>query len=121
MLGLTFKKTLMSIRPFCMSQRVYTKELGNMPTGKATDDYFLEESEVVTRFMWIIHQFRLLDLKTLDWDKNFDDYNIDSLQQIAIITSVEHEFHTIFEDRIFENFRTFGAIKDYIVKDHNCF
>ena len=29
---------------------------------------------------------------------------MDSLEQIALLTAIEEEFHTVFEDRVFENF-----------------
>ena len=35
-----------------------------------------------------------------------DEQGFDSLETTAILTSIEHEFHTIFEDRVFENFDT---------------
>ena len=46
----------------------------------------------------------MFDLHKLNWDASFDDLGIDSLEQTALLTSIEHEFHTVFEDRVFENF-----------------
>lgn len=37
------------------------------------------------------------------------------------MTSIEHEFHTIFEDNIFENMEHLNNVKDHIVMDHNAF
>ena len=45
----------------------------------------------------------------------------DIYEQNAMLTSLEHEFHTVFEDRLFESFENFEEIKKYIVSDHNCF
>ena len=75
------------------------------------NDSYLEETEVITRMKFVIHQYYLLDLKTLDWDADFEDLGLDSLDQTAIITSIEHEFNTIFEDRVFDNFENFNQIK----------
>ena len=69
-------------------------------------DEYLDESEVVTRIMHVLNQFSTYDLRTLDWSKNFSDQGIDSLEQIAIITSLEHEFHTVFEDNVFDSMET---------------
>ena len=33
---------------------------------KIADD-FLDETEVITRMLWVLHQFQLYNLKTLDW------------------------------------------------------
>ena len=75
----------------------------NRENPLAVDEY-LDETEVHTRMSWILHQFRLFDLHKLDWEANFDAIGIDSLECTAVLTSFEHEFHTVFEDRVFENF-----------------
>jgi len=69
------------------------------------DDY-LDETEVQTRMSQVLHSFAIFDLHKLNWDAKFEDLGIDSLESTALLTSVEHEFHTVFEDRIFENFTT---------------
>jgi len=66
---------------------------------------------------WAIYNFHLLDLETLNWNLSFDDQGLDSLDQTAIITSIEHEFHTVFEDKVFENLETFNEIKEFLVRD----
>ena len=81
----------------------------------------MDESEVVTRIMHVLHTFQLYDLKTLDWQKNFDDQGIDSLEMTAVVTSIEHEFHTIFEDHVFDSFVNFNQIKQHLVNDYNAF
>ena len=86
-----------------------------------TDDVFLEETEVITRMYHVFHQFRLFEIKNFDWKKSFKDHGLDSLEQTMLLTSIEHEFHTVFEDRVFENFKNFDEVRDWIVKDHNCF
>ena len=81
----------------------------------------MDESEVVTRMMWVLNQFAIYDLKTLDFGKNFDDQGIDSLEMTAVVTSMEHEFHTIFEDHVFDSFTNFNQIKQHLVNDFNAF
>ena len=61
-----------------------------------------------TRISQVIENYKILDLHKLDWEKDFDECGIDEYEQTAILTSIEHEFHTVFEDRIFENFRNFN-------------
>ena len=81
----------------------------------------LDESEIITRIHHVLNQFKLYDLATLDWQKPFDEYGIDSLESTAIITSIEHEFHLIFEDNVFDSFENFNDIKRQICSDHNAF
>ena len=69
----------------------------------------------------VIYNFKILDLHKLNWDDEFDKNGIDEYEQTAILTSIEHEFHTVFEDRIFENFTTFNQVLKFVVSDHNCF
>lgn len=69
----------------------------------------------------MLDKFKLLDLFKLDWNQHFDNLGIDEYEQTAILTSIEHEFHTIFEDRVFENFTTFNEVKKFIATDLNCF
>ena len=85
------------------------------------DESFLDETEVQTRMSQVIHNFKLLDLHTLDWRATFENLGLDIYEQNALLTSIEHEFHTVFEDRIFENFETFDEVKKFIANDHNCF
>ena len=81
----------------------------------------LDESEVITRIMFVLHQFKLFDLETLNWKKPFATQGMDSLESTAFITSVEHEFHTIFEDNVFDSFDNIDDVRRQITLDHNAF
>ena len=83
-------------------------------------DNYLDETEVQTRMSKVLHGFKLFDLHTLDWTENLDKI-CDEYEQTAILTSIEHEFHTVFEDRVFENFKNLDEVKAFITADHNCF
>ena len=82
---------------------------------------YMDESEVVTRMMFVLHQFRIYDLNKLDWATPFETQGIDSLETTAFLTSFEHEFHTIFEDNIFDSFENLDQVKKHITNDHNAF
>jgi len=69
----------------------------------------------------VIHKFRILNLKELDWSKTFEELGMDEYEQIAMLTSFEHEFHTVFEDRVFENFTNLNQVMQFIASDHNSF
>ena len=84
------------------------------------DDY-LDESEVVTRMMYVLKEFGIYDLNNIDWGTKWYDQGIDSLEQTALLTSFEHEFHTIFEDNVFDHFENFDQVKEHITRDHAAF
>ena len=86
----------------------------------AVDEY-LDESEVHTRISYVLNQFKIFDLHTLNWNDSFEKLGIDSLETTALLTSIEHEFHTVFEDRVFENFENLHQVLRFIATDHNCF
>ena len=69
----------------------------------------------------VIYNYKLLDLKGLDWSKSYEELGLDEYEWTAILTSIEHEFHTVFEDRVFESFNNFQEIQGFIARDHNCF
>ena len=43
-------------------------------------DKYLDESEVVTRMMYILKEFGIYDLKNIDWQTKWQDQGIDSLE-----------------------------------------
>ena len=69
----------------------------------------------------IIYKFGQMDLNKLDWQANFDQLGLDEYEQIALLTSIEHEFHTIFEDNVFDNFKNLEQVLKFVASDHNCF
>ena len=71
--------------------------------------------------MHVLNQFGCYDLRTLDWAKSFEENGIDSLDQIAIITSLEHEFHTIFEDNVFDSLESLNECRERLSKDYAAF
>lgn len=92
-----------------------------MPKDQLALDEYLDDSEVQTRMSQVIYNFHLLDLAKLDWDANFEQNGLDEYEQIAVITGIEHEFHTVFEDHVFDNFKNFNEIRRFVGNDHNCF
>ena len=43
------------------------------------------------------------------------------MDTIAIVTSVEEEFHTVFEDNVFDMFRSFEDVAGYLVTLHDAY
>ena len=81
----------------------------------------MDETEVITRMLFILKEMSIYDLEKVDWAAPFDQQGIDSLETVALLTSFEHEFHTIFEDNVFDHFETLDQVKQHLVNDHNAF
>ena len=94
---------------------------GPMGRQDKRGDTYLDESEIVTRMLYVLNAFGIYDLSNIDWTTKWVDQGMDSLEQTAFLTSFEHEFHTIFEDNLFEHFETFEQVKNHILSDHACF
>lgn len=75
------------------------------------DDETLSKSEVRTRIIHILRHFPTIDLRNIDWNAHImNGLGLDSLDRIALLTSVEHEFKTIFEDNLFDNLDTLNQV-----------
>ena len=48
--------------------------------NKNAIDEYLDETEVQTRMSLILHGFKLFDLHTINWDANFEEVGMDSLE-----------------------------------------
>ncbi len=69
-----------------------------------------------------MRQFNFKDLEESDLSADYEkDLNLDSLEWTALVTSIEHEFHTVFEDRLYEHFRTIDQFINLLEKDHMAF
>lgn len=97
--------------------RVIDAHLSEHPLG----DFYGEQlttkpkSEIKTRIIHVLRHFEKLDLKTIDWDADLEkDLKLDDLERIALITSVEHEFKTIFEDNFFDNIISLNDMVNYV-------
>ncbi|KAM3146833.1 hypothetical protein pb186bvf_000987 [Paramecium bursaria] len=80
------------------------------------DDQSLTYGEVEARFMKILRHFEKINLQQVDWNGHLNkDLGLDSLERIALVTSIEHEFTVVFEDRVFDNLHTLNDLKKQIV------
>lgn len=93
-----------------------------MPSDRGLKaDEYLDDTEVHTRMNYVLNNFKIFDLEKISYESSFEELGLDSLDQTALLTSMEHEFHVVFEDRLFENFKTLGEVRRFIGSDHNCF
>ena len=89
-----------------------------IPDAEPYDDELtpLRLPEIKTRILFVLNKYEQVALNDkFDWKGEFDkDFGLDSLDKIAIITSIEEEFHTVFEDNAFDNFISFSDVADFI-------
>lgn len=45
------------------------------------------------------------------------DLKLDSLERTAMIVAIEHEFKTVFEDNVFDNFKSIDEIVTFLARD----
>ena len=84
-------------------------------------DGFLDESEIITRINHVIYLFKEWDIASLDFKKSWEQNQFDDYTKEAVLTSIEHEFHIVFEDHLYESFENLDQVKRYLLTDHNAF
>ena len=95
--------------------------LDNFKENK-NDPVFLDRCEVETRILKRLYDSELVDLNTFNFNKDIrDDLKLDSLNIVVILTEIENEFTTVFEDRVFESVRRLGELVDILVRDEKVF
>eukprot|EP01016_Furgasonia_blochmanni_P008869 TRINITY_DN1365_c0_g1_i4.p2 TRINITY_DN1365_c0_g1~~TRINITY_DN1365_c0_g1_i4.p2 ORF type:complete len:302 (+),score=45.04 TRINITY_DN1365_c0_g1_i4:10-915(+) len=86
------------------------------------DARFLDRNEIEARIMKVLTHFDKVNLKKFKWEDQMDsDLRLDSLEQTALLVAIEHEFHIVFEDRVFENFSNLDQVVRFINSDHYAF
>ena len=74
------------------------------------------------RIYKILRNFETLDMKKFTWEMHLTkDLQLDSLQKIAFLTSVEEEFKTIFEDTVFDNIDDIPTLLRLLRKDYRIY
>jgi acyl carrier protein len=72
--------------------------------------------------MKVLSHFDKVNLKTFNWEDELgNSLKLDSLEQTALLVAVEHEFHIVFEDRVFENFTNLEQVIRFIATDNYAF
>ncbi len=86
------------------------------------NDILLDRTEIQARIYDILRQMDLMPLEQFDFDADYQkELGLDSLEWTAIVTSIENEFHTVFQDSLYEHYRTVNEFVDVIAGDHSCF
>jgi acyl carrier protein len=86
------------------------------------EDSLLDITEIHARIYNLLRQFDFKPLEEIDFEADYEKgLGLDSLEWTALITSIEHEFHTVFEDKLYEHLRTINDYVSIIEKDFTCF
>ena len=86
------------------------------------ENLLLDRTEIHARIYNLLRQFDFKPLEEIEFDGDYEkDLGLDSLEWTALITSIEHEFHTVFEDTLYEHLRTINDFVALIEKDVSCF
>jgi len=87
------------------------------------DIYPLRMPEIKTRILFVLSKYEQIALsEQFNWKGDLEkDFGLDSLDRIAIITSIEDEFHTVFEDNVFDNMKSFDDVAQFIGTLHDAY
>ena len=77
----------------------------------------LERNEIETRVTNVLRYYEKINLREFKFTQSFEELGLDSLEKTAIITSIEHEFNTLFSDNQFDHFETLDQIVKEMEKD----
>lgn len=66
----------------------------------------LDETEIRARIYNILRQFDFMDLDKINFNADYEkELGLDSLDWNALLTSIEYEFNTLFNDNFYEHWR----------------
>lgn len=74
--------------------------------------------QVETRILKILYDSELADIKDFAFSMDIrKDLNLDSLSITVLISSIEQEFSTIFDEDVYEDCKTLGEVVDILIED----
>lgn len=74
--------------------------------------------KVETRILKILYDSELADIRDFAFSMDIrKDLNLDSLSITVLISSIEQEFSTIFDEDVYEDCKTLGEVVDILIED----
>ena len=74
--------------------------------------------EVETRILKILYDSELADINDFSFNQDIrKDLNLDSLSITVLISSIEEEFSTIFDEDVYEDCKNLGEVVDILIQD----
>lgn len=82
----------------------------------------IDETDIRARIYNLLRQFDFMELDKFDFSKDYEkELGLDSLDWTAILTSIEYEFHTVFNDTFYEHWRTLEEVVQHLKGDEFLF
>lgn len=81
----------------------------------------MDETEIRARIYNLLRQFDFLELEKFDFSANFETLGLDSLDWTALLTSIEYEFHTVFNDTFYEHWNCLNDVVQHLKADEHIF
>ena len=105
------------------SEFIKSNEISKMmPTSQLqryNDRLVYHEAEA--RLYKVLKDFSQINLQTFNSRMSFRELNMDSLQTINLITAVEREFNTVFEEEVFDSFDCCEDIMRHMISTRRAF
>jgi acyl carrier protein len=104
-----------------IDEAVFHKKEVLLPYESTEDDIdskILDRSELEARIYNILRQFDFMDLEKFDFAADYEkELGLDSLDWTALLTSIEYEFHTVFNDTFYEHWRCINDVINHLEGD----
>ena len=109
----TFNSTL-----FPIASPEEPSDVHNVPVSQ---DYLhtqrVPAAEIEARIFKVAMMFPQIDMARFSLDSKFKDLGVDSLESIALICSLEDEFHCVFEETVFDNFTCTRDVLNHLTRN----
>ena len=92
-----------------------TMDARPIPVEEATAP--IERHEVEARIFKCVRHYEKINPRELQWRDNLTEvWGMDSLDNTALLTSIEHEFSVVFHDNLYDNFDNLEQVIEYITE-----
>jgi acyl carrier protein len=116
--GTIFNKQNLDMKPSIYVEMMKPVLIPFESSIERTNTNFLDRSEIEARIFNILRQFDFLPLDKIDLDAHYEkDLGLDSLDWTALLTSIEYEFNTIFNDTFYEHWTCINDVILHLEKD----
>lgn len=81
----------------------------------------MDITEIKARIYNLLRQFDFLEIEKFDFSKDYNELGLDSLDWTALLTSIEYEFHTVFNDTFYEHWNCLDDVVQHLKNDEHIF
>ena len=77
----------------------------------------LDETEIKARIYNLLREFDFMEISKYSFSTSYREQGLDSLDWTAVLTSIEYEFHTVFNDTFYEHWECLDEVVKHLTKD----